>query len=149
MALAIRRDGSISEQLSAVRNEAMSMRGEAAAIASDFQQLMKMEVELAQAEMQEARGHAMKGSIFGAMAAEYAMLMSVFLFLAIMFAIDTALPLWAAALITTGIAALVASIFALLARSEMSKFSPFPKRAMRAMQEDVKWARSQIKSNRI
>jgi tetrahydromethanopterin S-methyltransferase subunit C len=65
-----------------------------------------------------------------------------------MFAIDTALPLWAAALITTGIALLVTAIFGMLAKSEMSKFSPMPKRAMRTMQEDVKWAKSQIKSSR-
>ena len=141
-------NGSLTDQLRAVRDEAMSVRGEASSIATDLQQLMRMEVELAKAEMQEARGHAMKGAALGALALELGMIMSIFLFLAVMFALDTAMPLWAAALITTGIIALIAGILAFLARSQISKFSPTPKRAIRTMQEDIQWAKSLMRSSR-
>jgi uncharacterized membrane protein YqjE len=147
MALATDSQRRVSDRFRDVKDEAMSMRGEATEIASELQQLVRMEMELAQAEVQEAKQHATRGTMFGAMALELAMLMSVFLFLAIMFAIDTALPLWAAALITTGIVALLAAILGLLAKQQWSKFSPMPKRAIRTMQEDLKWAKSQIRSN--
>lgn len=147
MALATDSQRRVSDRFRDVRDEAMSMRGEATEIAAELQQLMRMEMELAQAEVQEAKQRATRGTVFGAMAVEYAMLVSVFLFLAIMFAIDTALPLWAAALITTGIVAVIAAIFGLLAMSQWKKFSPMPKRAMRSMKEDLRWARSQIRSN--
>lgn len=147
MALAIDSQRRVSDRFRDVREEAMSMRGEAAGIATELQQLMRMEMELAQAEVQEAKQRATRGTMFGALAIEYAMLMSVFLFLAVMFAIDTALPLWAAALITTGIVAAIAAIFGLLAMSQWKKFSPVPRRAINSMQEDLKWAKSQIRSN--
>lgn len=147
MALATDSQRRFTDRFRDVKDEAMSMRGEASGIASELQQLVRMEVELAQAEVQEAKQHAMRGSMFGGLALEYAVLVSVFLFLAIMFAIDTALPLWAAALITTGIVALVAGLFGLLAMMQWKKFSPMPKRAIRTMQEDLKWAKSQIRSN--
>jgi uncharacterized membrane protein YqjE len=147
MALVTDSQRRVTDRFRDVKDEAMSMRGEAGEIASELQQLLRMEMELAQAEVQEAKQHAMRGSLFGGMALEYAMLVSVFLFLAVMFALDTAMPIWAAALITTGIVALVAGFFGLLAMSQWKKFSPMPKRAIRTMQEDLKWARNQIRSS--
>lgn len=147
MALATDGRRSLSDQFREVRQEAMSMRGEATEIASELQRLLKMEMELAQAEVQEAKSHATKGTMFGVMAAIVAMIMSVFLFLAIMFGLDTVLPLWAAALVTTGIAAVIAGLFGVLAMQQWKSFSPMPKRAIKTMQEDVKWAKSQMRSN--
>jgi len=147
MALSINRKSSLSEQLQEARSEMDSMRNEAGGIASDLQRLVALEVELAQAEIQEAKGHATKGTIFGVMAAEYAMLVSLFLLLATMFALDTAVQLWAAALITTAIALVVAAVFGLMAKKEWSSFSPMPKRAIHTMKEDLQWAKSQIKSS--
>ena len=40
---------------------------------------------------------------------------------------------------------LLAAILGLLAKSEMKQFSPVPKRFMRTVQEDLKWARTQMK----
>ena len=147
MALVTDSRRSLSEQFRDVREEAMSMRGEATEIASEVQRLLMMEKELAQAEVQEAKSHAMKGSMFGAIALEVAMLMSVFLFLAIMFALDTLMPIWAAALATTGIAAAIALLFGLLAMQQWRNFSPVPKRTIQTIQEDIRWARSQMKFN--
>lgn len=147
MALATNSRRSLSEQFTEMRDEAMAMRGDVNSIASEVQRLLQMEVQLAQAEMQEARQHAMRGTMVSGAAAVFALIMSIFLFLAIMFALDTLMPIWAAALATTGIAAGVAILFAMLGMQQWRSFSPVPRRTIRTMQEDVRWAKSQLKSN--
>ena len=99
-------------------------------------------MELAKAEADEARGHATRGAGFGFSFVRDGDDRLHFLFLAAMFALDTAMPIWVAALITAGIALLLAAILGLLAKSEMKQFSPVPKRFMRTVQEDLKWART-------
>ena len=135
----------LMDTLRSKREEATKVRGEMGDIAGEFQRLAQLEVELAKAEADEARGHATRGAAFGFLTIEMAMIGVIFLFLATMFALDTAMPLWAAALITAGIALLLAAILGTLAKAEMTQFSPMPKRFMRTVQEDVKWARTQMK----
>jgi uncharacterized membrane protein YqjE len=138
-------NGGLKETLRATREEASAIRGDFSDIASEVQRLAQLEMQLAKAETDEAKGHATRGAGFGFVAFEAAMIGVVFLFLAVMFALDTAMPLWAAALITAGIGLLLAAILGMLARSEMKQFSPVPRRFMRTVQEDVKWARTQMK----
>ena len=138
---------SLGDQLREARNEAFAVRGEVGEIAAEVQRLMQTQVELARAEANESASHLTKSGIFGAATGLFAAICSVFLFLAIMFALDTFLAEWLAALITAGIALLSAMLFALLARSQIKAFSPLPRRFMRSVQEDVEWARSLIKSN--
>jgi uncharacterized membrane protein YqjE len=135
----------LKDALRATRDEATSVRRDMGDIGGELQRLKQLEMSLAKAETDEARGHATKGAAFGFMGMELAMIGIIFLFLATMFAIDTALPLWAAALITAGIALLLAAIIGMMARSEMKQFSPVPRRFMRTVQEDIKWARNQMK----
>jgi uncharacterized membrane protein YqjE len=138
-------NGGLKETLRATREEASGLRGEVGDIASELQRLAQLEMQLAKAETDEAKSHATRGAGFGFLAFETAMIGVIFLFLAVMFALDTAMPLWAAALITAGIGLLLAAILGMLARSEMKQFSPMPRRFMRTLQEDVKWARTQMK----
>jgi uncharacterized membrane protein YqjE len=138
-------NGGLMDTLRSTREEATRVRGEIGDIAGDLQHLAQLELELAKAEADEARGHATRGAAFGLLSFETAMIGFIFLFLATMFALDTAMPLWAAALITAGIALLLAAILGLVARSQMKQFSPVPKRFMRTIQEDITWARSQMK----
>jgi tetrahydromethanopterin S-methyltransferase subunit C len=135
----------LMDTLRSTREEASHVRGEMGDIAGELQRLAQLEMALAKAEADEARGHATRGATFGFLSFETAMIGFIFLFLATMFALDTAMPLWAAALITSGIAMLLAAILGLVARSEMKQFSPVPKRFMRTVQEDIKWARTQMK----
>jgi Putative Actinobacterial Holin-X, holin superfamily III len=53
------------------------------------------------------------------------------------------MALWLAALITAGLILLLAAVFGLLARSQMQKFSPVPRRLVSSIQEDVRWAQNQ------
>ena len=135
----------LKDALRATRDEATNVRREMGDIGSELQRLMQLEMSLAKAETDEARGHATRGAAFGFLGMEMAMIGIIFLFLATMFAIDTALALWAAALITAGIAILLAAIAGMMARSHMKQFSPVPRRFMRTVQEDIKWARTQMK----
>jgi hypothetical protein len=106
-----------------------------------------METELAKAETDEAKRYATRGATFGAAGAVLGLITTVFLFLTIMFALDEVMPLWTAALVTALIALALTSIFMLLARSQLQKFSPMPKRFMQTLWEDAQWARSQLRFN--
>jgi uncharacterized membrane protein YqjE len=138
-------NGGLSDTLRATRAEATAIRGEFGDVATELQRLAQLELELAKAETSEAKGHATRGASFGFLAFEMAMIAFVFSFLGVMFALDTAMPIWAAALITAGIALLLAAILGMVARSEMKRFSPVPRRFMRTVKEDMRWARSQMK----
>jgi uncharacterized membrane protein YqjE len=138
-------NAALKDALRATREEATNVRREMGDIGAELQRLMQLEMSLAKAETDEARAHATKGAAFGFVGMEMAMIGIIFLFLATMFALDTAMPLWAAALITAGIALVLAAITGMMAMSEMKQFSPVPKRFMRTVQEDIKWARTQMK----
>jgi Flp pilus assembly protein TadB len=134
---------SFGDRLKAGREEARALGSEAAAIAQDLRRLLQLERQLAKAEANEAKGYATRGAGFGTAAAVLLFLFLFFLFMALMFALDTAMALWLAALITAGIILLLAAILGMLARSQMQRFSPVPRRLVSNIQEDVRWAQSQ------
>jgi flagellar motor component MotA len=110
-------------------------------------ELLMMEVQLAQAEANEAAGHATKGAGLGAAAGILGLIAGIFLFMTVMFGLNELMQLWLAALITTLIAAMLAGIVAMMARSELKRFSPMPRRFMRSIKEDIRWAGTQMKSS--
>jgi apolipoprotein N-acyltransferase len=81
------------------------------------------------------------------MAATFGFLMLPFLFLAVMFALALVLPLWAAALATTGLLAILAIGAGFIAYRQFRQVRLIPKRTVESVKEDVKWARSQWNSN--
>lgn len=140
------RDGarpSFFERLRARREETRALGVEAAGMIRDLRHLLQLQRELARAEANEARGYAARGAGFGAAAGFMLLFVPVFLFLAIMFALETAMARWLAALITSGIILLIAATLGLIARSQLRKFSPLPRRFMRGIREDILWARDQ------
>jgi flagellar motor component MotA len=145
MALAQR--STISDQIQHTRQEAQAVRGEISSIASEVRDLLMMEIELAQAEASEATAHATKGAGFGAAAGILGLIAGIFLFMTVMFGLNELMQLWLAALITTLIAAAFAGVVAMMAKSEFKRFSPMPKRFMRSIKEDLRWAGTQMKSS--
>lgn len=137
----------IGDQIRASGDEARALRSEVADIASDLRQLLQMEAELAQAEVAEARGFATRGAAFGTGAVVMGLIASFFLFLTLMFALDTFMPLWLAALITFGVVAVLAILLAASSLQQVKRFSPTPKRFMRSVREDMEWAKRQMKSS--
>jgi uncharacterized membrane protein YqjE len=147
MALTPQSTTNLGDQLRHTRDEAGAVRGELSSIAAELRELLQMEGELARAEVEEAKGHATKGAAYGTIGGVLGLITAIFLFLTIMFALDEALPLWAAALVTTLIAFVLMGIFMLLARTQLQQFSPMPRRFMQTIREDAQWATTQLKFN--
>jgi hypothetical protein len=126
--------------------EARALGGEASQIASELAELLALEAGLARAEIAATSLRARRGLIIGAAAGFFGALAAVFLFLSLMFGLDTRLPLWAAALITTLIEALIALTLALLARRLLRGVSLVPRRFVGSLKEDWQWAKGLMTS---
>jgi uncharacterized membrane protein len=118
-----------------------------AAIAQDMRNIARTEVELAKAEINEQVALGKRLGMWGAVAAVMGFITLIFAFTTLMLALDEAMPLWAAALITFGVAALITLIAAMLAYTAVNKLTVVPKKAIGSMREDVRWAGAQLKSN--
>jgi uncharacterized membrane protein YqjE len=111
--------------------------------------LVRQEIELAKAELGEKGKKAGLGaSMFGG-----AGLFAVFAFAAlttcIIVALDSAMPLWLAALIPAVIYAAVAGALALQGRTKVQEAAPLvPEQASESVKENVQWAKTQAKSGR-
>ena len=111
--------------------------------------LVRQEIELAKAELGEKGKKAGQGAgMFGG-----AGLFGVFAFAAlttcIIAALDTAMPLWLAALIVTAVYAGIAGVLALQGRSKVQEAGPpVPEQATESVKEDVQWAKTQARSGR-
>jgi uncharacterized membrane protein YqjE len=111
--------------------------------------LVKQEIELAKAELQEKGKKAGIGAgMFGG-----AGLFGVFAFAAlttcIIAALDSAMPLWLAALIVTVVYAAIGGILALQGRAKAREATPpVPEQATESVKEDVQWAKTRAQSGR-
>ena len=112
-------------------------------VANDLSTLIKQEMELAKTEMKDEAKKAGKGAglLGGAGLAGYMVLL--FLSLTAVFALDEALPLWAAALIVTAVWAVVAAVLAVTGRSAIRRSNPQLPRTQQTLKEDAAWARAQ------
>jgi hypothetical protein len=97
--------------------------------------------------MSESVGFAKRAGIWGAVAAVFGLITLIFAFTALMLALDEVMPLWAAALITFGVAALLTLITGAIAYSGARQVSVVPKKAISSAREDAQWARSQLRSS--
>ena len=111
--------------------------------------LVKQEVELAKAELQEKGKRAGVGAgMFGG-----AGLFGVGAFAAltacVIAALDLAMPLWLAALIVAVVYAAVAGVLALTGKKKVKEATPpVPEQARESVKEDVEWARTRAGSGR-
>jgi uncharacterized membrane protein YqjE len=111
--------------------------------------LVKQEIELAKAELQE-KG---KKAGVGAGMLGGASLFGVFAFAALttcmIAALDSAMPLWLAALIVTVVYAAIAGVLALQGRNKAREATPpLPEQATESVKEDVQWAKTRAQSGR-
>lgn len=106
--------------------------------------LVRHEVELAKAEVQEAKQHLVTGVAGLAAAAVLALLAVVILSSAAAWGIAEALPTWLAFLIVGGAWLVLAAIAAVVGRSALKRFDPVPRRTIQTLKEDARWARTLI-----
>jgi len=114
----------------------------ASEVAKDMSTLVRQEVALAKAELQQeakTAGTAV-GAFGGAGFAGYFVLF--FLSLAAMYGLDTVMPTGWAALIVAGIWAVIAAVLALMGRNKLKGFNPKPERTIETVKEDVQWAKT-------
>lgn len=137
----------LRDDLKRAQSEVRSLGAAVGDIAEELRVLLMKEADLAQAEMADSRSAATRAGMFGGVAAVAGILVLGFLALAMMFAFDIFMPQWLAALATAGVLGLVAMLGAWIARRQLRDFTITPKRTMRSMREDVKWAREQISRN--
>jgi len=138
----------IRERLRQAEEEARQLGHEVADITGELRQLAAEEVQLGVAEVKEQVGFALKGGMLmlaGLIVAEFIL---VFLGLAAMFAIDTVLQAWAAALITAAGFLILSGLLLLLGRMFLKKLTWKPQKLMNSLGEDAKWARSLLSSNK-
>jgi hypothetical protein len=111
-------------------------------VAKDISTLVRQEIALAKAELQqEAKtAGAAAGALGGAGFAGYFVL--VFLSLALMWGLDSWMPLGWAAVIVAAVWAVVAAVLAAVGRSRLKKVDPKPERTIETVKEDVQWLKT-------
>jgi uncharacterized membrane protein YqjE len=111
--------------------------------------LVKQEVELVKAELQEKGRQAGIGAgMFGG-AGLFAVGAFAALTAAVIAALELALSLWLAALIVAVVYAAVAAVLAMRGRKKVKQAAPpVPEQAKDSIKEDVEWARTRARSGR-
>lgn len=140
------RQGGLGDDVRRGREEIRSLNEELAGIVADLRQLARSEAELARAEMRDSLASLKQSAVWGGVALVTAMLALTWVFLTLMFALDTVLPLWVASLVTLVVLGAVAGAAGTMAKARISQVSIVPKKTVSSVREDVQWARDQLRS---
>lgn len=109
--------------------------------------LVRQELELAKAEMTEKGKRAGTGAGILGGAGVAGLLALVALTLTLIYALDTGMPTWLAALIVTVLWAAVAGVLALTGKNKVQEATPaVPEQTVETVKEDVEWAKTQKQS---
>ena len=111
-------------------------------VTGNLSKLMRQEVALAKVELKEEAAKAGKagGLLGGAGAIGYLML--VFLSLALMFALDNAMGIGWAALLTAVLLGIVAAVLFVIGRNRFKQVNPKPEQTVETLKEDLQWAKN-------
>jgi uncharacterized membrane protein YqjE len=111
--------------------------------------LVRQEIELAKAELGEKGKQAGLGAgMFGG-AGLFGVLALAALTTCIIVALDSAMPLWLAALIVAVVYGAIGAVLAFQGRNKVQEAGPpVPEQATESVKEDVQWAKTQAKSGR-
>lgn len=112
-------------------------------VTQDITTLVRQEMDLAKTELKQEVAKAGKGAglLGGAGLAGWFVLL--FLSLTATFALDLAMPLWASALVVTGVWAVAALGLALHGKRAIDHANPQLPTTQRTLKEDASWARAQ------
>jgi uncharacterized membrane protein YqjE len=111
--------------------------------------LVRQEIELAKAELtQKGKKAGVGAGMFGG-AGIAGLFALAALTTAIIAALDTAMPLWLAALIVAVVYGAIAGVLAMRGKKEIDQATPVaPEQAIDSTKEDVQWAKTRAKSGR-
>lgn len=109
--------------------------------------LVRQELELAKAEMTEKGKRAGTGAGILGGAGVAGLLALIALTLTLIYALDTGMPTWVAALIVTVLWAAAAGVLALTGKNKVQEATPaVPEQTVETVKEDVEWAKTQKQS---
>ena len=111
-------------------------------IAGNVQHIVRAEMRLAKAELKQDVALLKRGAIFIAVGAVTGILGLALLCLAAVYALASMMPAWAAALIVATVVSMVAALFFLTARRQISGLG-LP-RTSATVQENVQWVKTHV-----
>ena len=118
-------------------------------LAGQTSTLVRQEIQLAQAEISTKGKLAGRGAGMLAGAAIAGLLALIALTAVLIAALDTAVPLWLAALIVTVLWAVIGAGLAARGRKELQQAAPpVPEQTVETVKEDIQWAKTQTGSAR-
>ena len=116
-------------------------------LAGQTSTLVRQEIKLAQAELTTKGKVAGRGAGMLAGAAVAGLLALIALTAVLIAALDTAVPLWLAALIVTVLWAVIGAVLAARGRKELQHAGPpVPEQTVETVKEDIQWAKTQTGS---
>jgi uncharacterized membrane protein YqjE len=114
-------------------------------IVGNVQHIVRAEVKLAKAEVQEEFAKAKRGMIFLAAGGMAAALAVVFILLAAVYALALVWPMWAAALVVGAGTALVGYAVVTTGMRQIRSVSLRPPRTVSTIQENIEWAKTRTR----
>ena len=117
-------------------------------LSQDISTLVRQELQLAKAEMTQKGKEAGVGAGLLGGAGVFGLAVVGGSMATIILILDTIMPNWLAALVTTLVYATVGAFLALRGRDRLNEAgSPVPERAKESVKEDIEWAKTHAKSN--
>ena len=114
-------------------------------IVDNIQQIIRSEFRLAKAELQEKASRASKPAITLGAGFLFGLYGLGFLLLAAVYALSTIMAAGLAALIVGGVLALVSIVLVTSSTNKLKALNPAPEKTIQTLQENVQWAKDQIK----
>ena len=111
-------------------------------LSSQTSTLVRKEIELARAELQQKGKEAGKGAGMLAAAAVFGLLAMGALTAALIAVLDTAMATWIAALIVMALWAVVALVLAKAGQSALKRATPPVPQTVETVKEDIQWAKN-------
>ena len=116
-------------------------------LSQDISTLVRQELQLARAEMTQKGKEAGVGAGLLGGAGVFGLAVVGGSMATIILILDTIMPNWLAALVTTLVYATVGAFLALRGRDRLKEAgSPVPERAKESVKEDIEWAKTQVGS---
>jgi uncharacterized membrane protein len=116
------------------------------ALKPQLQELVDKQVELARTELAPVGRQAGIATGLLVVSAVFMLVFLIFLSLAGVYVLKLFVPIWAAALIVSGILLLIGGILAGSGANMLRKLDPKPHRTIRTLQQNVNWLKGQFRS---
>jgi uncharacterized membrane protein YqjE len=118
-------------------------------LSQETTRLVHQEIELAKAELtQQGRQAGIGAGLFGA-AGAVGLLALAALTTCVILALDAVMPAWLAALVVAVVDAVIAAVLVLRGRVRVRQaVPPVPEQTIETVKEDVRWAKTQMRSDK-